>query len=75
MSTFPSPSKPTHHIHGFLLQDPSERYTRARTSTKKVYEGGVLVEKQVPIPSRPYWKLSIGLYVGLSGDRGDRCPR
>ena len=68
MRTSTSTSKPTLELYGVLGCDPFQRFTRARTTTKKVYERGVLVEKQVPIPPRPYWKLQLGLLDGSATD-------
>ncbi len=49
-------------LHGTLAWDPTERFTAAKTETQLVPHPtvpGRKVEKQVPVPGRPYIKLSL----------------
>jgi single-stranded DNA-binding protein len=67
MSTSPSTSKTTITLIGFLGNDPIERFTKARTVSKKVPDPVVedrIVEREVTIPARPYWKLSLEIHRG-----------
>jgi single-stranded DNA-binding protein len=62
-----SPSTSTTTLYGFLGQNPIERFTPERTKSIWVPDpilDGDLVEKEVTVPARPYWKLSLATHRG-----------